>query len=840
MSRPVPMYPKAGKLLSCASFWLCLRLEHAIPILLAFQLLLSNRCTFADEAISEVVAAHLAFEHEQVFLSGSDSRWQLVVNAVAADGSTTDVTRSLELKIVPAVAFADGQGYLTPVSNGSAKIIARLPGYLDATLPIEVAGQDTNKTVNFANQIVPIFTKHGCNSGACHGKLAGQAGFKLSLLGFEPEQDYDHLVLESRGRRVFPAAPNQSLILTKAVNSTPHGGGQRFADDSHEYRLLQRWIVGGMPYGDASDPTVTDIEVFPKQRRLAASSTQQISVVAHYSDGSREDITHTAQYESNNKDLADVDSAGLVTLSDQPGSVAIMARYQGHVAVFRVAIPLGASVNELPPVRNMVDELVFAKLKTLGIPPSPSCDDSTFIRRVTLDLCGRLPTSAETIQFIKKDCATKHEALVDRLLNSTDYAEYFAKKWSSILRNRRAGAGHQLGNYAFYDWLRASFHENKPYSQIVRELLTASGSVEVSPAVAWLREVNNSESRVEDTAQLFLGQRIQCARCHHHPFEKWSQADYARLQAFFANVSRKNGTYSDQPMFVSRTGDATARNPRTGQSLPPAGLDSSPASVTATADPRQELVNWMVAEENPFFARSLVNRYWKHFFAIGIVEPEDDMRVTNPPSNSELLEGLSEHFIASGFDLKDLLRLICTSSVYRFSSEANAFNLNEQGAYSRYYPKRLSAEVLLDAVNTVTHSQSDFSGLPPGTRAVCLPDSGFQSYFLDAFGRSSATTACECESSAESTLAQSLHLLNSKEVQSKLNADDGMAATMAASSQSVSELVTELYLASLSRYPTSSEMQAADEYVHQHDNRRNAMEDLVWALINSKEFLFNH
>lgn len=781
----------------------------------------------------------------RIYLQGRDARWQLQVCLEdTASGRRQDVTRQVRYSVEPSnVVRVDATGFVQPMASGSARILASTKGeeeVVETSIAIEVSGMETQLPVNFPNQVVPIFTKLGCNGGGCHGKAAGQAGFRLSLLGFEPEQDYQHLIHESRGRRLFPALPEKSLLLEKATGASPHGGGQRLEKDSHEYRLLQRWIAGGMPYGSDDDPVVTRIDVRPPQRTLERGQSQQLAVWATYSDGTLEDITRTTQFESNNTDLADVSQHGLVQLGQVPGDVAIMARYQGQVGVFRASIPLGAAIANWPEAHNVVDEFVFAKLKTLGIPPSPVCDDGQFIRRVTLDVCGRLPSMEESQAYLADDSPDKLETLVDRLLASTDYAEYFAKKWTTILRNRRDGPGEHFATHAFHDWLRSSLHQNKPYDQWIRELLTATGSVHSNPPVAWHHEVSDTESRVEDAAQLFLGQRIQCARCHHHPFEKWSQKDYYHMAAFFSKVTRKEGPTPDEPRYVSRVGNASARHPVTNENLPPAGLDGPPLSVSGTDDPRQHLVDWMVQADNPFFARSLANRYWKHFFAVGLVEPEDDMRATNPPTNPELLDGLAGFFVDSGYDLKALVRLICTSTAYRLSSNANQYNLTDT-SYARFYPKRMQAEVLLDAVDQVVRTQTSFDGLPPATRAVSLPHTGFSSYFLDVFGKPDATSACECERSQDATLAQSLHLLNSKEMQAKLSDDSGLAAGLAASSDATENKIQQLYLAAFSRYPTVDELQAAQAYLgNKATEPRQAYEDLVWAIVNSKEFIFNH
>lgn len=778
--------------------------------------------------------------HSAIRLDGIDARWQLVVTQVDSSGKAMDVTRKATYEVQPPIAQIDSSGYLQPKADGQAIITVHHESS-NCQVPLEVAGQDVVQNVDFHNQVVPLFTKYGCNGGGCHGKASGQAGFKLSLLGFESPEDYEHLVIESRGRRLFPADPDKSLLLQKAVNAVPHGGGKRLEPDSHEYRILHRWIAAGMPYSETPARTVQQISVYPAARQLERQRTQQLAVLATYSDGSIRDITTTVQFESNNSDLATVDHRGWVQLKDQAGDVAVMARYQGQVAVFRASVPLGIDVQQFPPTRNVVDQAVFAKLKTLGIPPSPISDDSSFIRRVTLDLCGRLPHPEETLSYLQSSDAAKADALVDRLLASEDHADFFARKWALILRNRRAGEGEQLASFAFHAWLKDSFHQNVPFDRMVTQLLTASGSVETNPAVTWWREVAETDARTEDIAQLFLGQRLQCARCHHHPFEKWSQADYYRMAAFFSKVARKEGSTPDNPVFVSRVGGASATHPRTGQALPPSGLDTTPPELQPADDPRQALASWMTDPQNPFFARSLVNRYWKHFMGRGLVEPEDDMRVTNPPTNSELLDGLAQHFVQSGYDLKNLLRTICTSSTYRLSSDANQYNLRDTTGYSRYYPKRLQAEVLLDAIDQVMMTSTAFAPLPAGTRAVQLPDTGFGSYFLDVFGRPAGTTACECERTGEASLAQSLHLLNSKEIQSKLTQDAGRSASMQASSQPLSTLVDELYLAALSRPATASEQQTVADYLATRENaRRQAFEDLIWAVINSKEFLFNH
>jgi len=648
-------------------------------------------------------------------------------------------------------------------------------------------------------------------------------------------------VKEDRGRRLFPAAPDRSLLLLKATNSVPHGGGHRLDGDSHEYRLLRRWIAQGMPYGNANDPTLVRIEVFPKKRSMPRQGKQQLTVTAYYSDGSSEDVTRTTQYKPNDPEMAETSVTGLVTTTDLTGEVSIMARYQSHVDVFVASVPLGISLDQLPPPKNFVDELAMAKLKTLGIPPSPLCDDSTFLRRVTIDVAGRLPTPEETKAFLADGDPAKRDKWIDTLLAGPGYADYFANKWSAVLRNKRRSGDSIHGTYSFHWWIRESLYENKPYDQFVGQILTASGDSSQNPPVIWYREVKDVNQQLEDTAQLFLGLRIQCARCHHHPFEKWSQDDYYSFAAFFSRVGRKSSAQPGEQRIYHNRGVAQARNIKTGKNRKPAGLGAQPVDLSVDQDPRLALVHWMTAKDNPFFARALVNRYWKHFFDRGLVDPEDDMRVTNPPSNPELLDALARHFVESGFDLKDLVRTICQSQTYQLSAEPNPYNQNDKQNFSRYYPKRLTAEVLLDAINQVTASTTAFSGLPAGTRSVGLPDQGANTYFLTVFGRPESDTACECERSQEANLAQSLHLLNSAEIQGKLTAKDGRAAKLAADkSRGDDEKLTELYYRVFSRPPVEEELQVARAHIASHENKQQAYEDIVWALINTKEFLFNH
>ncbi|MHC5538167.1 DUF1549 domain-containing protein, partial [Singulisphaera rosea] len=709
-----------------------------------FTLSLSGTSMVRAEAPqgAEAGPATLRIVPPKAVLRGPDSVQQLAVESSKAGSSAHDVTGRAEyVSADPKVAAVALDGMISAKGDGSTTITVRSGG-AEAKIEITVTDFASGVPVNFSNQVVPIFTKLGCNSGGCHGKSGGQNGFRLSLLGFEPWLDYETLVKEGRGRRLFPTVPSQSLLLLKGTAKMPHGGGRRMEPDSQEYRLVERWIAAGMPYGKETDPTVARIEIFPDSRVMARGSKQQVVVTAHYTDGHTEDVTRWAQYQSNDNDVAEVAEGGLVDSRTLSGQAAIMARYQGQVAVFRATVPLGVPIKETTefPATNVIDLAVKNQWKALGIVPSEPCTDAEFIRRASLDIIGTLPKAEEVKAFVADPSANKRDTLVDRLVDRPEYASFFAIKWADVLRNKREGKPtYQRGTYSFYDWIRENLSKNTPYDQFVRAILAASGTPESSPPVQWYRRIKATDAFVDDTAQVFLGMRLQCAKCHHHPFETWSQNDYYGFAAFFARVGRKPSMHAqrngsdDEVIFNARSGAVS--NPKTGQVMSPKGLGSEVIPVSASADPRQKLVDWMADPNNPFFARALVNRYWAHFFGRGVAEPLDDLRQTNPPSNPELLDALAGEFVKSGYDLKQLIRSIAKSRVYGLSSVPNEYNAKDKQSFARHYPKRMAAEVLLDAISQVSAVPTAFDGLPSGTRAIELPDESVASTFLDTFGR---------------------------------------------------------------------------------------------------------
>jgi hypothetical protein len=709
--------------------------------------------------------------------------------------------------------------------------------------------------VSFINDVVPVLTKAGCNTGACHAKAGnGQNGFQFSLLGFEPTEDYEHLVREGRGRRLFPAVPEQSLVLLKATGQMPHAGGVRLEPNSEGYKILLDWIRQGASFDGETASKLESFRVEPGQSSVNPGDQLELRAVARYMDGRERDVTGLALFESNDRAMAEVNELGQVKILNVPGKVAVMVRFQGQVAVYNAAVRLGAPVEMVPPAKNCVDELLFANLKTLGVPPSPVCDDATFLRRVTLDIAGRLPTLKKTQEFLASDAVDKREQAIDDLLRSPEYADYFANKWTALLKNRRDDASDLKSNFAFHAWMRDSLLANKPYDQLVRELLAATGTVIGNPAVAWYKRVKEPKQQLEDVAQLFLGVRMQCAQCHHHPFERWSQDDYYSLSAFFSQVGRKPSNTRGEDLIFHKRGIATATNIKTGVALKPAALGDPIPEISPDEDPRLKLVDWMASKSNPFFAKALVNRYWKHFFQRGLIEPEDDIRDSNPATNPELLAALEQHFIESGFDLKDLVRLITNSNAYQLSSQTNPYNVADRQNYSRYYPRRLQAEMLLDAIDTLTEAQTDFPNLPTGTRAIALPDNSYNraSPFLKVFGRPESESVCECERVQSSSLSQSLHLINANDIKSKLAKSGGRAERLAKEDKPTEEKIRELYAVAFSREPRADELAIAVEYVEEprtdaagmsidpQKAKQTNFQDLVWALINTKEFLFNH
>jgi hypothetical protein len=775
-------------------------------------------------------------------LAGMQRGRQLIVTWIGSDKRGQDVTRKAVYKIgTPGIVRVTDQGFVRPIGKGVTTISVAVGG-LEARVQVVVQEIDESAPLHFANDIEPLLSRHGCNSGGCHGRASGQNGFKLSLFGFDADFDYNALVKEARGRRVFPAAPDSSLLLLKASGRAPHGGGKRLDPDSEDYQTLHRWIAQGMPAGAAGAATLHKLTMVPGQRVLGRNGGQQLAVLAHYTDGSVRDVTRQAQFQSNEIAVAAVDGDGLVRTFDLAGDATIMARYMGQVATFRTLVPLGKNIGAYPdfPAANYIDTLALSRWKQLGIVPSDLCSDSEFIRRAHLDLCGKLPTPDEVRAFLSDTRRDKRARLIDQLLDSRDYAAYFALRWGSILRNASL-AGAEQAAYAFHDWLRDMIARNRPYDEFVRGIVAAAGEWQDAPAVNWYWQMRDDQLHqpVADTAQIFLGLRLQCAKCHHHPYERWSQEDYFGLAGFFARLGRK-GLGEPPPYYASRTRTSGEINPRTGKPIEPKILDGPELKVPPDQDPRHLLVDWMARPDNPFFAGALVNRLWGHLLGRGLVDPVDDMRETNPPSNPELLDALAQDFIKHKLDVKHVLRTICNSRTYQLSAAPSEYNQHDKQNHARYYGRRLIAEVLHDAVDQVCGTRTQFNRMSKQARAVDLPHEGFGSYFLDVFDRPPRSSACECARSTGASLSQVLHLAISGNIEGKIASGQGRIAKLTAAKVPPAKAVEDLYLAAFARYPTAVEQQRALDYLRGQSDQRRGLEDLTWALLNSREFMFNH
>ena len=786
--------------------------------------------------------APLRLEPAAPVLRGSDARQQLLVTG-SRDGRDLDLTAVAKFRSSnPAVALVRDDGVLLPVSDGVARITATVEN-LESSVDVAVQGAQTSLPLHFNNDIIPLLTKAGCNSGGCHGKQSGQNGFKLSVFGHDAAADYESLIHEGRGRRLFPAVPGQSLLLAKASNRVPHGGGRRLEEDSIEYRRLLRWVVSGVPKGADDAVQVVRIEVHPKQRVMTEKSQQQLLVTAYYSDDTLRDVTHETLYSSNDETLAHVDARGRIATTMLAGEAAIVARYREQVASSRITVPLNKDLavpTELAKWNrsHFIDRLVADKWEQLHLFPSAEADDTTFHRRVFLDVIGKLPTPDEVTTFVADTRSDKRAQLVDKLLARPEYADHWALKWADLLRINREDLGPRPA-YQYHQWLKESLQQNRPYDQFLRELLTAQGSNERNGAVNFFTAFPNPNDLTIAVSQVFLGVRLECARCHHHPYEKWGQEDFYWLAAFFPRMQKKKGDGTELTFFVGDKGEV--RHPRTNALMRPKALLGEPLDPAASGDPREVLAAWVTAPQNPFVARTLVNRVWAQLMGRGLVEPIDDMRDTNPSTNEPLLKALSQDFIEHQFDIRQLIRTITTSRVYGLSSQPNVSNARDTQNYSRAYRKRLGAEVLLDAVSDVTGDVQVFAGMPPGTRAVQLWDHRLPSSFLDTFGRPQRKTVCQCERVAETSLGQVLHLMNAPVVSDKIASPAGRAASLAASERSVDDIIGQLYLATFGRPPREAELSAARQaFTADGATRRSAAEDVLWALLNSAEFVLNH
>ncbi len=774
-------------------------------------------------------------------LQGPEARHQFLLEAAVSDHQEDWTRQAKWTSSNPAVASVDQTGQVQPVSDGTARITAESAGRA-ASAEITVKDSHAPFTWNFRNHVIPVLTKAGCNQGACHGALAGKNGFKLTLRGYDPEVDYDTLTRSSAGRRVSLMQPAHSLMLLKPTMAIPHGGGKRFDTNSLEYRVIAEWIAAGAPPPADSDVSVTGLEVFPAAAALKPGAEQQLVVRARYSSGEVKDVTRWVKFSSSDEGVATVDDFGHVKMNGS-GETAITLYYSSRVLYSRLSVPYQAPVD--PKVytsferHNYIDDLVLAKLQRLRLAPSAPAGDSAFIRRVYLDSMGVLPTPGEVETFLASKDSAKRAKLIDSLFTREEFIDYWAYKYSDLLLvSSRKLARNAM--WAFYDWIRLSVKEDKPWDQFTREIFTGTGDTLQNGALNYFVLHKDPIDLTENVTLAFMGQRLTCARCHNHPLEKWTQKQYYQMANLFSRVGLKNGSEpGDTVVFAKVSGDIN--HPRLLKPLAPTPLDGVSIPLDSTEDRRVPFAQWLTSPKNDMFARSIVNRIWGNFFGKGIVDPVDDLRATNPASNEELLAALTKDFVAHKFDTQYLMRTIMNSAVYQLSSEANATNQNDNKYFSKYIVKRLPAEVLLDAMSQVTGVPTAFANYPKGFRAMQLPDVQVKSDFLTAFGRPPRVLCDAAERSVEPNIAQALQIINGDTLNKKLNAPEGFAALAIKLGLSNSRLLETLYLAAYSRYPSESEKSAILGALSQaKDTRQKQVEDMMWALLSSKEFLFNY
>jgi len=700
--------------------------------------------------------------------------------------------------------------------------------------------------VSFQNDVQPILTARGCNQGACHGKQRGQNGFQLSLLGFDSDFDFESLTKHARGRRVFPAAPQRSLLLQKPTGELPHGGGKRLDPSDADYQTLLSWIEQGAPRKLEGEPKLLRIAIEPTDLILKPNAASQLKVTAFYSDDSTRDVTARTSFQSNETAIADVNKAGVITAGPIPGETAIMSRYQYHIGVTNVVIPreeaVPAEFYAKLPRKNFIDEHVWHKLQSLNVKPSAPADDATFLRRVYIDIIGRLPSAEETKAYLADTRLNRREEIVDSLLNRPEYADHWANQWADLLRPNPYHVG--IKATMMYDqWIRRQFRENRPHNEFVSDIVTARGSTWQNGATVFYRNRRKPDELATMASQLFLGVRLECAKCHHHPFEKWGQDDFYSFSAYFARVGRKgvgiSAPISGSEEMIFPTTKGSVSHPLTGETMTPRALFGTAADTTEMKDPREALTDWMTADGAEYFSQVQANRIWASLMGRGIVEPVDDLRSTNPPTNGPLLESLAKHFRENGYDNKQLIRTIVLSHVYSLDSIPNETNAADTRNYSRFYRQRMRAEVLLGAIDDVTGERTDYSAMPPGSLPSQLWTSRIDSLFLDTYGRPNENEDPPCERLEESTVTQTLHLMNSPQVHRKVISDKGTTAALASSERTPDQIVETLYLSIYNRPPDTEEQAIGRKLFEGEDgNRRTATEDLMWALLNTPEFIF--
>jgi hypothetical protein len=813
----------------------------AFSTLALFALLLTLKIsdTIAAPAPTTTAPPPLEVFPNVVTLESSRDIQSLVVRFTDKQGITSDVTNESEFSIADPNLAKIESGTVKPIADGATKLRIKYKTFA-TEVPVTVKEAKVDRPISFKLDVMPVFLNSGCNTGACHGAARGKDGFRISLFGYDPDGDYNRITREQTTRRINLALPEESLLLQKGTGSVAHTGGSRFKADSDNYKTIMRWLEAGAPSDPDTVAKPVALELYPQQMVLTEGAPHRLVARAKYSDGTDRDVTNLCLFLTSNDNSATVTPTGQIAAVKR-GEAFVMARFATFTVGSQVIVIPKNAPSGSPMMResNYIDSLVNAKLRKLRITPSDICTDEVFIRRAYIDIIGMVPTTEELNKFMSSRDAKKREKLVDELLNRKEFVEMWVMKWAELLKIR---SNNDRVSYKaavqYYSWLEDKISKNVPFDQIVQELLSATGGTFNNPATNYYQVETETLKLAENTAQVFMGMRIQCAQCHNHPFDRWTMTDYYGFASFFSQVQRKRGE-DPRETIVTAAGGGEVNHPVTGKPVPPKFLGGDSPDIKER-DRRALLAKWLASPENPYFARNLANIVWAHFLGRGIIEPVDDVRISNPPSNPELLDALASHFTEYKYDFKRLVKDICTSRTYQLATKTNPTNEGDARNFSHGMVRRIRAEVLLDIISEVTETKEKFKGLPLGSRAVQIADGGTTNYFLTTFGRASRDTVCSCEVKMEPNLSQALHLLNGSTVQQKV-AQGGIIKKMLEAKAMPGNVVDELYLRCLSRKPTKQEYDSLGPLIMEDPQEAPKMlEDLFWALLNSQEFIFNH
>ncbi len=760
-----------------------------------------------------------------------------VVIAERSDGVTVDVTKSAKVTLQDPKLAKRESSLLRPLADGKTVLTAAYEG-LQSEATVEVKNATANRPVSFQLDVMPVFLRAGCNLGSCHGSARGKDGFRLSLFGFDPKGDYFRITREMGPRRINLAIPEDSLLIEKSIGAVPHTGGKLFAKDSQYSQAMLEWLRAGAPADTKEPPKVTELQLFPPAAVIEGEGTTQNFVArAVYSDGTDRDVTDLSVFSSNNGNCAKISPDGLATAAAR-GEAFVMARFDTKTVGSQVlTLPTNLKYSPVAVTGNYIDQLIGAKLHRLRITPSDLCSDEEFLRRVTVDITGTMPTEEDYQAFVSDTNGAKRETIIDQLLERKEFAEIWAMKWAELLMIKSSNQVSYKSMFLYNNWLTNKIARGEPLDAIVRELLGASGGTFKSPATNFYQIERDTLKTAENVAQVFMGIRTQCAQCHNHPFDRWTMDDYYSFAAFFSQIGRKQGEdYRETIVFNRRSGEV--KNPVNNQVMKPKFLAGDIPELKGM-DRRAALAEWLTSPENPFFAPSVANRIWDHFFGMGIVDPVDDIRVSNPASNPELLKELGKRLVEYKFDFKSLVRDICNSEAYQRSIIRNATNQQDERNFAHATPRRIRAELLLDCISQVTETKDKFRGLPVGAHAVQIADGRTSSYFLTTFGRAARATVSAAEVSTDPSLSQALHMLNGSTIQGKIS-QGGLVKRLLAEGKTPDQVIQSIYVRTLTRLPTPDEQARLDELVKQSSNPQAGLEDVFWAVLNSREFVFNH